>query len=58
MQFDKETVLNFMRQEGMGQQADQAAQQLPDQVDHEQHAGLLQSFGVDPKQLMSRLSGA
>lgn len=32
-------------------QAEQAAQQLPDTIDHEEHGGLLQQFGVDPSQL-------
>ena len=58
MQFDKNTVLDFMRKEGMGAQADQAAQQLPDQVDHEQHSDLLQRFGIDPQQMLSKLTGA
>jgi hypothetical protein len=48
MLFDKQQVLSMIRDP---QQAEQAAQQLPDQIDHEQHGDMLQQFGVDPNQL-------
>jgi hypothetical protein len=54
MQFDKQTVINLIEEQMGSQHAEQAAQQLPDQVDHEQHADLLQKFGVNPQDLMSR----
>ena len=54
MQFDKQTVIDLIT-EGMGSEhADRAAQQLPDQVDHEQHADVLQQFGVNPEDLVTR----
>ncbi len=40
-----------------GDQAQQAAQQLPDQVDHEDHADLLGKFGIDPQEMVSHLGG-
>ncbi len=54
MQFDKQTVIDLIQQQMGSQHAEQAAQQLPDQVDHEQHADLLQKFGVNPQDLMTR----
>jgi hypothetical protein len=54
MQFDKQTVLNLIEEQMGSQHAEQAAQQLPDQVDHEQHADLLQQFGVNPQDLIRR----
>jgi hypothetical protein len=57
MQFDKSTVLDLLRQRGDRQRADQAAQELPDQVDTDQHAGLLDRFGLDPKELLGRFTG-
>ena len=48
MQFDKQQILSMISDPS---QAEQAAQQLPDTVDHEEHSGLLQQFGVDPGQL-------
>jgi hypothetical protein len=57
MQFDKSTVLDLLRQQGKNDQADQADQELPDQVDTDQHAGLLQRFGLDPNELLGRFTG-
>jgi hypothetical protein len=57
MQIDKNTIIEFLRQRGDDQRADQADQELPDQVDTDQHAGLLERFGLDPAELMSRFSG-
>jgi hypothetical protein len=54
MQFDKQTVIDLIQQQMGSQQAAQAAQQLPDQVDHEQHADLLQQFGVNPQDLLTK----
>jgi hypothetical protein len=57
MQFDKSTILDLLRQQGKNDQADQADQELPDQVDTDQHAGLLQRFGLDPNELLGRFTG-
>jgi hypothetical protein len=54
MQFDKQTVIDLISEQMGSAHAEQAAQQLPDQVDHEQHADLLQQFGVNPQDLMTR----
>jgi hypothetical protein len=54
MEFDKQTVIDMIRDQMGSQRAEQAAQQLPDQVDHEQHSDLLQQFGVNPQDLMTR----
>ncbi len=42
MQIDKAQILEILKGVGEHGKADQAEQQLPDQVDTEQHAGLLQ----------------
>ena len=57
MQIDKETILKLLREQGKDQQAQQAEQELPDQVDTEEHAGLLERFGVDPKELAGKFLG-
>jgi hypothetical protein len=57
MQFDKSTILDLLRQQGKNDQADQADQELPDRVDTDQHAGLLQRFGLDPNELLGRFTG-
>jgi hypothetical protein len=57
MQIPKEQILDFLRQQGKEDQVGEADQQLPDQVDTEQHAGLLQKFGIDPGELLSKFGG-
>jgi hypothetical protein len=57
MQIPKEQILDALRDHGKDDQVDQARQELPDQVDPEQHADLLQKFGLDPKDLIGKLGG-
>jgi len=53
MPFDTHQVLNLVGQLGGNHQ--QAAQQFSgmDQIDPQQHAGMLQQAGIDPQQLQS-----
>ena len=39
-------------------QAQAASSELPDQVDHEQHADLLSKFGINPQELLGGEPGA
>ena len=57
MQLDKGMILDFLKEQGQHQQVQQAEQQLPDQVDTEQHASLLSSLGVDLPTLLSKFGG-
>ena len=57
MQLDKSMILDLLRQRGDQQTVDQADQELPDQVDTDQHAGLLERFGLNPKDLAARFTG-
>lgn len=57
MQIPKAKILEMLQQHGQGNQVDQAKQELPDQVDTDQHADLLQKFGVNPQELLSKLGG-
>jgi len=57
MQIDKAQILDLLRNAGDHGKADQADQQLPQQVDTEQHAGLLQQLGIDPADLLGKLGG-
>jgi hypothetical protein len=53
MEIPKEKILELIRQRGDENQAAQADQELPDQVDPEQHSGLLEKFGINPQELLS-----
>jgi hypothetical protein len=53
MQIDKQTIVDFLRTQGQHDEAHQAESELPEKVDHEQHAGLLGKFGINPQELLS-----
>lgn len=62
MKIPKDQIMDMLRNEdepGDADKADQADRELPDQVDTDdpQHQSMLQKFGVDPSQLMSKFSG-
>ena len=57
MEIPKEKILELLRERGQNERADQAASELPDHVDHQQHAGVLSKFGVEPKDLLDKLPG-
>jgi hypothetical protein len=57
MQIPKEQILEFLRSRGQDDKAGQADQELPDQVDTDQHADILQRLGIDPQDLLGQLGG-
>lgn len=57
MQIDKAQILELLRNSGDQGKADQAGQELPDQVDTDRDAGLLEKFGINPADLISKLGG-
>jgi hypothetical protein len=57
MQIDKDQILELLRSQGDNDKADQAAQEMPSQVDTDQHAGLLAKFGLDPAELIKKFMG-
>jgi len=57
MQIDKAQILDLLRSQGDEQKAQQADQELPGQVDTDQHAGLLEKLGLSPMELISKLGG-
>jgi hypothetical protein len=58
MQIPKEQILDLLRRQGKDDQVGEADQQLPDQVDTDRDAGLLQKFGIDPGDVLSKLGGS
>ena len=57
MQIDKSQILELLKSQGQHDQAGQAEQELPDQVDTDQHAGLLEKLGLSPMELVTKLAG-
>lgn len=54
MQLDKQFVLDELRKEGQSAQVQHALEQLPEKIDHEKHAALLQKLGLDPGKLAEK----
>lgn len=52
MQIDKKQILELLRSQGQHDKAQQAEGELPDQVDTDQHSGLLERLGINPSQLL------
>lgn len=56
MEIPKDMVMSFIQQHAGSDQATQADAQLPDQVDPEHHAEMLNAAGVNPQDLLSHVS--
>ena len=54
MQFDKQEIVDLLRKEGKNEHVQKAIQELPDKVDHERYAQMLQKFGIDPGKLVEK----
>jgi hypothetical protein len=54
MEIDKSLVIDEIRKQGQSQRVQQALDELPAKVDHEQHAALLEKLGIDPGKLAER----
>ena len=57
MEIDKGMVLDLLREQGKSQEAQQAEQELPDRVDTDRDGGMLERFGINPGDLVSRFAG-
>lgn len=55
MEIPKDKIIDFLRERGDDQKADQANQELPDAVDTDQHRDLLDRLGIDPSALLGGL---
>jgi DNA primase len=52
MLFDKQEIIDLLKKEGKNEHVQKALNELPDKIDHEQHAQMLQEkFGIDPGKL-------
>jgi len=54
MQFDKQFVLDELEKAGQSDKVQNAVQDLPDKVDHEQYADQLIKLGLDPGKLAQK----
>jgi hypothetical protein len=59
MQLDKQQIMQFLRNRGEDQKANQADEQLPQKVDtdNSQHQSILQQLGINPMDLAKQFMG-
>jgi hypothetical protein len=57
MEIPKDKIIELIKQHGKADQAGQAEQELPDQVDPDRDSGLLAKFGLEPQDVLSKLGG-
>ena len=51
MHIDKSLIISELEKQGKSDQVQKALAELPDKVDHEEHAQMLQRYGIDPGKL-------
>ena len=54
MQLDKKFVLDELRKAGHDEHVENAVKELPEKIDHNQHAALLEKYGLDPGKLAEK----
>jgi hypothetical protein len=54
MQFDRQFVIDELKKQGQSQHVQKALDELPEKVDHDRHAALLEKFGIDPGKLAEK----
>jgi hypothetical protein len=54
MHIDKQFVLEHLREQGQSEKVQHAIDQLPEKIDHEQHAQQLEKLGIDPGALVAK----
>lgn len=57
MKIDRDQIVGMLRDRGDHQRADEAERELPREVDHEEHSGLLDRFGLDPQEVLGKITG-
>jgi hypothetical protein len=54
MQIDKSFVIEHLRETGQNEKVQHALDQLPEKIDHNEHAQQLEKLGIDPGQLAEK----
>jgi hypothetical protein len=54
MQLDKQFVIDELKKEGKNEHVQKALDELPAKIDHNEHAAMLEKFGLDPGKLAEK----
>ena len=58
MKFDRQFLIDELKKQGQSAKVQQALDELPEKIDHEQHAAMLEKLGIDPGQLAEKAAKA
>jgi hypothetical protein len=51
MHIDKSFIISELEKQGKSEHVQKALAELPEKIDHEEHAQLLEKYGLDPGKL-------
>jgi len=51
MHIDKSLIISELEKQGKSEHVQKALEELPEKVDHERHAQMLEKLGIDPGKL-------
>ena len=54
MEIDRNLVIEELRKAGKEEHVQKALQELPEKIDHNEHAATLEKFGIDPGKLLEK----
>jgi hypothetical protein len=54
MHIPKELIIKELEKQGKSERVQHVLQELPDKIDHEEHAELLMKHGIDPGALVAK----
>jgi hypothetical protein len=54
MHIDRDFVIEELRKAGKDEHVEKAIQELPEKIDHNEHAATLEKFGLDPGKLAEK----
>lgn len=57
MNIDRDSMPTMLRSNGQDADADQTRHELADRVDTDEHAGFLGKFGLNPAELIAKITG-
>ena len=57
MHIDRALVIAELEKQGKNEHVQKALQELPEKIDHEKHAAMLEKFGIDPGKLAAQELG-
>ena len=57
MRIDKQQILELLRAKGDEAKTEQAARELPDELDTDEHAQVLSDYGLGPQEVIAKLGG-